>query len=149
MTSFSKENIHPHLAFMQPHGINWWPTPPESPDIHPIENLWLELKHNCEDAKTKDELEQIIHAFWPTFTPEKCQNYGYLSLCCPACPGRLGNPFLFTCPAVPNLPSLPSLPNSGARAPRLPRSRDQENGHILIICLLTTNSYLSLADSHI
>ena len=24
--------------------INWWRTPPESPDCNPIENLWHELK---------------------------------------------------------------------------------------------------------
>ena len=24
--------------------INWWKTPPESPDAKPIENLWHELK---------------------------------------------------------------------------------------------------------
>ena len=30
-------------AFFAEH-INWWRTPPESPDANPIENLWHELK---------------------------------------------------------------------------------------------------------
>ena len=25
-------------------GVNWWHSPPESPDVNPIENLWHELK---------------------------------------------------------------------------------------------------------
>ena len=25
-------------------GINWWKTPPESPDMNPIENLWHEIR---------------------------------------------------------------------------------------------------------
>ena len=38
---------HTSLAarqFFADSGINWWRTPPESPDMNPIENLWHELK---------------------------------------------------------------------------------------------------------
>ena len=31
-------------AFFVEKSINWWKTPPESPDANPIENLWHELK---------------------------------------------------------------------------------------------------------
>ena len=31
-------------AFFQQNQINWWKTPPESPDINPIECVWHELK---------------------------------------------------------------------------------------------------------
>ncbi len=31
-------------AFFEEKGIQWWKTPPESPDANPIENLWHELK---------------------------------------------------------------------------------------------------------
>ena len=31
-------------AFFAERGINWWRTPPESPDSNPIENMWHELK---------------------------------------------------------------------------------------------------------
>ena len=30
--------------FFAENSINWWKTPPESPDANPIENLWHELK---------------------------------------------------------------------------------------------------------
>ena len=61
--------------FMQDNNINWWPTPPESPDLNPIELLWNELKDKCSMARTKNELIDRIHAFWETITPEKCQRY--------------------------------------------------------------------------
>ena len=31
-------------AFFAEKEINWWRTPPESPDSNPIENMWHELK---------------------------------------------------------------------------------------------------------
>ena len=30
--------------FFATNGVNWWRTPPESPDANPIGNLWHELK---------------------------------------------------------------------------------------------------------
>ncbi len=62
-------------AFMTAKDITWWPTPPESPDINPIEKLWKELKDYAECATTKDELLQRIVTFWEGITPEKCAKY--------------------------------------------------------------------------
>lgn len=39
-----KHTSHHTQQFMEEQGINWWRTPPESPDANPIENLWHELK---------------------------------------------------------------------------------------------------------
>ena len=46
---FMQDNDPKHTSrhaqqFFQDHSINWWKTPPESPDANPIENLWHELK---------------------------------------------------------------------------------------------------------
>ena len=46
---FMQDNDPKHVSrrsreFFQEKAINWWPTPPESPDANPIENLWHELK---------------------------------------------------------------------------------------------------------
>ena len=42
--------------FYQANGINWWPTPPQPPDLNPIENLWHEMKKylHCE-VKTRNK----------------------------------------------------------------------------------------------
>ena len=46
---FMQDNDPKHTSwraqkFFIDKGINWWHTPPESPDANPIENLWHELK---------------------------------------------------------------------------------------------------------
>ena len=59
-------------------GIDWWRTPPESPDCNPIENLWHELKEFMRrEIKpiNKGELVSGIKQFWETVTVEKCQRY--------------------------------------------------------------------------
>ena len=42
---FMQDNDHKHChnlakKFLKDHNINWWKTPPESPDMNPIENVW-------------------------------------------------------------------------------------------------------------
>ena len=46
---FMQDNDPKHTSqkakeFFSQNGVNWWRTPPESPDANPIENLWHELK---------------------------------------------------------------------------------------------------------
>ena len=74
---------HVHVAYLtqawlQENEVNWWLTPPESPDINPIENMWHELKEYIRrEAKphTKDELVAAIVSFWNTVDVAKCKKY--------------------------------------------------------------------------
>ena len=64
--------------FLMANNVNWWRTPPESPDCNPIENLWHELKEynrRVIKPKNKDELIEGIKRFWQTVTVEKCVKY--------------------------------------------------------------------------
>ena len=64
--------------FFEDVGINWWPTPPESPDLNPIENLWHELKEYIRreiKPTTKQELINGISKFWGTVDRAKCAEY--------------------------------------------------------------------------
>ena len=65
-------------AFLKTNKITWWKTPPESPDLNPIENLWHELKEFLRrevKPKTKDELVDGIVEFWGSVSGEKCRKY--------------------------------------------------------------------------
>ena len=55
--------------FFTANGINWWKTPPESPDLNPIKNMWHELKeflraqvkpHNQEELIAGIKCDQIF-----------------------------------------------------------------------------------------
>ena len=49
--------------FEEKRRINWWGTPPENPDLNPMEDLWSELKYYLESKvmpTTKQELVDRI-----------------------------------------------------------------------------------------
>ena len=63
-------------TFME--GVNWWKTPPESPDCNPIENVCHELKEFLRrevKPQRKYELVEGIERFWLGVDVEKCQKY--------------------------------------------------------------------------
>ena len=80
---FMQDNDPKHTSrfaqqFMMSAGVNWWATPPESPDCNPIENLWHELKEFMRrevKPTTKQELIDGIIAFWATVDVAKCTRY--------------------------------------------------------------------------
>ena len=64
--------------FFARNNINWWPTPPESPDLNPIENIWGSLKHYLRTSykpRNLQDLKDGIERFWVTLTPDVCQRY--------------------------------------------------------------------------
>lgn len=80
---FMQDNDPKHTSraaqhFFANHGINWWRTPPESPDMNPIENLWHELKEFIRrevKPKSKEELIKGIQLFWDSVDIHKCHRY--------------------------------------------------------------------------
>ena len=66
------------MNFFADNGIEWWKTPPESPDLNPIENVWYELKEYIRrevKPKTKADLIAGIKEFLGTVDTQKCQKY--------------------------------------------------------------------------
>ena len=80
---FMQDNAPTHtlrlaLKFFTENGINWWKTPPETPDCNPIENVWHEMKEYLSreiKLTTKEELIDGIHSFWRTVDAAKCTKY--------------------------------------------------------------------------
>ena len=73
-----KHTSHTAQDFFTSESINWWKTPPESPDLNPIENVWHELKEFLRreiKPRTKQELIQGIQDFWATVDINKCKKY--------------------------------------------------------------------------
>lgn len=64
--------------FFEEKSINWWRTPPSSPDLNPIENVWGSMKNYSRThakPKSTEELRAGIKAFWKTLTPSVCKRY--------------------------------------------------------------------------
>ena len=45
--------------FFKHHNVNWWPTPPESPDLNPIENVWGSLKQYLRTHYKPKNLQEL------------------------------------------------------------------------------------------
>lgn len=80
---FMQDNDPKHTSrcaqdFFAANNINWWKTPPESPDCNPIENMWHEAKEFLRrevKPHTKQELIDGIVRFWKTVDITKCRRY--------------------------------------------------------------------------
>ena len=64
--------------FLDDKNVTWWYSPPESPDLNPIELVWGSLKQFLRSQykpKNLEELKAGIESFWLTLTPEVCSKY--------------------------------------------------------------------------
>ena len=74
--TFMQDNDPKHTStrarfWLEKKNVNWWKTPPESPDLNPIEYLRHELKEynrRVVKPKNKQQLASGIMEFWGTVT---------------------------------------------------------------------------------
>ncbi|CAF1076286.1 unnamed protein product [Brachionus calyciflorus] len=64
-------------SFLEINNIRWVKSPPNSPDLNPIEMVWNEMKNfiRSNNPKSEDEVRGLIKRFQKALTQEKCQNY--------------------------------------------------------------------------
>lgn len=84
---FQQDNDPKHTShyvqdFFDRHGIMWWKTPAESPDLNPIKKVWGSMKNYLRGVHFRDPrnrnltgLKASIKRFWKTLTPVACSKY--------------------------------------------------------------------------
>ena len=81
---FQQDNNPKHTsrvakAFFTQERINWWRTPPESPDLNPIERVWSHMKQfltYTAKPRNKQELINGVKQFWrEKLTISQCKRY--------------------------------------------------------------------------
>lgn len=76
-----KHTSHVACSFLQANNIRWSRTPPNSPDVSAMENVWYDMKEYIRDKvrpSSQRELIAGVQEFWKTMTPAKCNRYlGY------------------------------------------------------------------------
>ena len=78
MDNDPKHCSHYTRDFLKKKEVNWWRTPPESPDLNPIECVWGSLKYYLRyhyKPKNLDSLTDGIQVFWKSLTPAVCSKY--------------------------------------------------------------------------